>query len=139
MRSAVIEADATGTYVGSSYLHATARDYARFALLYLHDGVWQGERILPEGWADYAMTATPAAAQDNYGAHWWRPTLGDRAAAEARGITLPPDVYNASGFEGQKIVIIPSREIVIIRLGLCYFSQFPFYSQVCDILEAFEE
>jgi len=139
MRSAVIEADATGTYVGSSYLHATARDYARFGLLYLHDGVWQGDRILPEGWADYAMTATPTAKKDNYGAHWWRPALDDRAAAEARGITLPPDVYNASGFEGQKIVVIPSRDLVIVRLGLCYFSQFPFYGQVCDILEAFEE
>jgi len=139
MRNAVIEADATGTYVGSSYLHATARDYARFGLLYLHDGVWQGERILPEGWTDYAMAATPTAKKDNYGAHWWRPTLDDRAAAEARGITLPPDIYNASGFEGQKIVVVPSRDLVIVRLGLCYFSQFPFYGQVCDILEAFEE
>ncbi|MBI1320060.1 MAG: serine hydrolase [Candidatus Hydrogenedens sp.] len=137
MRSAVIEADATGTYVGSSYLHATARDYARFGLLYLHDGVWQGERILPEGWADYAMTATPTAPKNNYGAHWWRPTLDDRAAAEARGVPLPDDVFNASGFEGQKIVVIPSRQLVIVRLGVCYFSQYPFYDQVCDILEAF--
>ncbi len=137
MRSAYLEADATGTYVGSSFLFATARDYARFGLLYQNDGIWQGERILPEGWADYAMTATPTAPRNNYGAHWWRPTLDDRAAAKARGITLPDDVFNASGFEGQKIVVIPSMQIVIVRLGVCYFSQFPFYDQVCDVLEAF--
>jgi len=138
MRSAYLEADATGTWVGSSYLFATARDYARFGLLYMDDGVWQGERILPEGWAKYAMTATPTAKQDNYGAHWWRPRIVDREEAQARGITLPDDAFNASGFEGQKIVVIPSKELVIVRLGLCYFSQYQvFYSQVADLLAAF--
>jgi CubicO group peptidase (beta-lactamase class C family) len=140
MRSAYLEADATGTWVGSSYLFATARDYARFGLLYMNDGMWQGERILPEGWAKYAMTATPTAPKNNYGAQWWRPTLDDRAAAEARGVPLPEDAFNASGFEGQKIVVIPSKELVIVRLGLCYFSQYQiFYSQVCDVLEAFQQ
>jgi len=137
MRSAYIEADATGTYVGSSYFFATARDFVRFGLLYLNDGVWLGERILPEGCVDYARAATPTAPNNNYGAHWWRPTLKDREMARARGIELPADIFNASGFEGQKIVVCPSLDLVIVRLGLCYFSQFPFYGQVCDILEAF--
>lgn len=139
MRSAYLEADATGTYVGSSFLFCTARDLARFGLLYMNDGVWQGQRILPEGWVKYAMTATPTAEHNNYGAHWWRPTLEDRAMAKSRGITLPEDVFNASGFEGQKVVVIPSMQLVIVRLGLCYFSQFPFYGQVCDVLEAFPQ
>ena len=71
MRSAVWETDASGTFIGSSYLYATARDYARFGLLYLNDGVWQGERILPEGWVAYSTTPTPAAPQGQYGAHFW--------------------------------------------------------------------
>ncbi|MFM1922075.1 MAG: hypothetical protein RLZZ303_3709 [Candidatus Hydrogenedentota bacterium] len=136
MRDAIIEADASGTPVASSFLFATARDYVRFGLLYQNDGVWQGERILPEGWVEYAWKATPTAPKNNYGAHWWRPTLDDRAAALARGIALPEDTFNASGFEGQKIVVIPSLQVVIVRLGVCYFSQYPFYDQVTDILQA---
>ncbi len=140
MRSAYIEADASGTYVGSSYLFATPRDYARFGLLYLHDGVWQGERILPEGWVEYARTTTPTAPEKNYGAHWWRPSLSQRASAEAKGVTIPEDAFNASGFEGQKIVVIPSKELVIVRLGLCYFSPYKiFYDQVAEVLKALRE
>ena len=71
MRSAIWETDASGTFIGSSYLYATARDYARFGLLYLNDGVWQGERILPEGWVAYSTTPTPAAPKGQYGAHFW--------------------------------------------------------------------
>lgn len=135
MRSAVVEADASGTYVFSSFLHATARDFARFGLLYMHDGVWRGERILPEGWCAYARSATPTAAHGQYGAHWWLPSSKERARAEARGVPLPGDTFHASGFEGQKIVVIPSRRLVIVRLGLAYFSVVPPYDYVCDILE----
>lgn len=136
MRHAVLEADASGTFVCSSFLLATARDYARFGLLYMHDGIWQGERILPEGWVKYARTATPAAPRQQYGAHWWLPSLDERAEAEARGVPLPEDTFHASGFEGQKIVVIPSRKLVVVRLGLAYFSVCPPYDHVCDILEA---
>ncbi|MCC6143985.1 MAG: serine hydrolase [Candidatus Hydrogenedentes bacterium] len=139
MRSAYMEADATGTFVGSSFLFATARDFVRFGILYEQDGVWQGERILPEGWVEYARTTTPTAPNENYGAHWWRPSLDERAAAKARGVPLPEDTFHASGFEGQKLVIMPSRQLIILRLGLCYFSSYPFYDQVCDVLEAFPQ
>ena len=71
MKSAIWGTDATGTFIGSSYLYATARDYARFGLLYLNDGVWQGERILPKGWVGYSITPTPAAPKGEYGAHFW--------------------------------------------------------------------
>lgn len=136
LASAYLEADAGGTYVGSSFLFATPRDFARFGMLYAQDGVWQGKRILPEGWADYANATTPSAPEGQYGAHWWKPKKSEREAAAARGVVFPEDTMHASGFEGQKIVVIPSMDLVIVRLGLQYFSTYPFYDQVADVLMA---
>jgi len=117
MRSAVIEPDASGSFVGSSFMFATARDWARFGLLFLNDGVWLGERILPEGWVAYSTTPTPKAPQGRYGAHWWLNAgepddPGDRPFPD-----LPTDTFSARGFEGQEVVVIPSRELVLVRLG----------------------
>jgi CubicO group peptidase (beta-lactamase class C family) len=134
MRSAVIEADASGTLVFSSFVFATARDYGRFGLLYMHDGVWQGERILPAGWVEYARTATPTAPHHEYGAHWWLPSDRDRAKASDRGLPLPDDLFFAQGFEGQNIFVIPSRKLVVVRLGLAYFAAAIPYDYVQDIL-----
>lgn len=118
MRSAVMETDPSGTFVGSSFMYATARDWARFGLLYLRDGVIDGRRILPEGWVRYSVTPAPAAPLGQYGAHWW---LNAGAASDAsRRIwpDLPRDIFWASGFEGQYVVIVPSHELVIVRLGV---------------------
>ncbi len=71
MSSAVLEPDSSGTFVGSSYTFATPRDWARFGLLYLQDGIWQDERIFPEGWVKYTTTPTPKAPRGEYGAHTW--------------------------------------------------------------------
>src|SRR4030095_5678329 len=71
MRSAVPEFDPTGTFLGGAYVWATARDWARFRLLYLRDGVWAGRRVLPEGWVDYSRTPAPAPNNGSYGAHLW--------------------------------------------------------------------
>lgn len=87
-----------------------------------------------EGWVKYARTATPTAPEGQYGAHWWLPPLKKRIRAQARGVPLPEDTFNASGFEGQKIVVIPSRKLVIVRLGLTYFTDYPIYDHVCDVL-----
>ena len=84
MSSAVLETDAAGTFIGSSYMYATARDWARFGMLYLRDGVWNGTRILPPGWVAYTRTPAPADEAKRYGAHFWLeipldtqgPTLG---------------------------------------------------------------
>jgi CubicO group peptidase (beta-lactamase class C family) len=112
--SAVMEPDASGTLVGSSYMYATARDWARFGLLYLNGGVWNGERILPEGWVDYARTPTPPS-QGEYGALWWL-NRGQVDHKEWEGV--PDDAYAAEGHDGQYVVVIPSRGMVIVRLGV---------------------
>jgi CubicO group peptidase (beta-lactamase class C family) len=114
MTSAVMEADASGTFVGSSYMYATARDWARFGQLYLQDGFWNGVRLLPDEWVQYTRTPAPAAPDSIYGGHFWL-----RTPAEYRGpaATLPPGVFHAVGHEGQFLTIVPSYDAVIVRLG----------------------
>ena len=80
-----------------------ARDFARFGLLYLRDGLWEGERVLPEGWVDHARTPTPPS-NGEYGAHWW-------LALDGSGI------FHASGYRGQYIAVDPGRDLVLVRLG----------------------
>jgi CubicO group peptidase (beta-lactamase class C family) len=107
MASADPEFDEAGTWVASSYVRASARDYARFGLLYLRDGIWDGVRILPAGWVDYARTWVSEDPDDAspYGAHWWG------VAGDTRG------TFRASGYEGQSITICPTLDLVVVRLG----------------------
>lgn len=118
MRSAVMEPDATGLFVTSSFMYATARDWARFGLLNLQDGVWNGERILPEGWVRYSVTPAPAAMVGEYGAQWWLNMGAARDTAHRPFPKLPRDFYRAAGFEGQMVGVVPSAELVVVRLGL---------------------
>jgi CubicO group peptidase (beta-lactamase class C family) len=117
MPSAVLETDATGTYVGSSFMYATARDWARFGLLYLNDGVWAGQRILPEGWVTYSRKITLLAPNQQYAAHFWL-KVPDEYRRDQNARPLPADAFHAIGHEGQLLTIIPSRELVVVRLGL---------------------
>jgi CubicO group peptidase (beta-lactamase class C family) len=118
MHSAVMEPDAAGTFVASSFMYATARDWARFGLLYLRDGVWDGERVLPEGWVAYSTQPAPAARRGRYGAQWWL-NAGEADDASLRPMPrLPRDTYWAAGFEGQYVVVVPSADLVVVRLGL---------------------
>jgi len=114
VNSAVMEPDASGTLVGSSYMYATARDWARFGQLYLNDGLWGDERILPEGWVDYTRTPTPPS-HGQYGALWWL-NQGSGDSKEWEGV--PEDAYAAEGHDGQYVVVIPSRQMVVVRLGV---------------------
>jgi CubicO group peptidase (beta-lactamase class C family) len=118
MRSAVMEPDPSGTFVGSSFMYATARDWARFGLLYLNDGVSGGQRILPEGWVDYSTRPAPAAPRGRYGAHWWLNAGAADNPATRIWPELPQDLFWASGYEGQYIAIVPSYDLVVVRLGL---------------------
>lgn len=114
MAGAVLEADPGGTFDGSSFMYATARDWARFGMLYLNDGVWEGERILPEGWVDYTRTAATANPGNAYGAHFWLSVPDEYNRAQT---VLPAHALHAVGHEGQFVTIIPSRGTVIVRLG----------------------
>jgi len=111
MRSALIEPDPSGTMVGAGFMYATARDWARFGMLYYNDGVWNGERILPEGWVKY--TRTPSSTSAEYGAQWWLNVGGK----ERWMPNCPTDIYSAWGHEGQFITIVPSRKTIVVRLG----------------------
>jgi len=118
MTSALMEPDASGTFVASSFMLATARDWARFGQFYLQDGVWDGQRLLPETWVRYCTTPTPQSPDGIYGAHWWlglRPELGGETASARR---LPRDAFFAVGHEAQTLTVIPSRRLVLVRLGL---------------------
>jgi CubicO group peptidase (beta-lactamase class C family) len=117
MRSAVIEPDASGSFVASSFMFATARDWARFGLLFLEGGVWEGERILPEGWVEYSTRPTPRAPRGRYGAHWWLNAGEPDDPSDRPWPDLPTDTFSTRGHEGQEVVVVPSRELVLVRLG----------------------
>jgi CubicO group peptidase (beta-lactamase class C family) len=135
MNGALIEPDASGTFVMSSYGYATARDWARFGLLYLQDGVWNGERILPEGWVKYSFTPAPAANLREYGAQWWL-NEGDPAhPAVSKFPGLPSESAIADGFENQFVVIVPSKKLVVVRLGVTHNKNFKIEKLVNGVIK----
>ena len=114
MTSAVMEADAQGTFVGSSYLYATARDWARFGLFLLRDGNWRGQQILPEGFVSWMREEAPAS-NGLYGrGHLWLQGPG----SDDSGFNLPQDIYWLRGHDGQTTAVVPSQDLVVVRLGL---------------------
>lgn len=110
MNSMLIETDLSGNYVGSSYAWGTVRDWAKFGLLYLHKGNWNGEQIFEESWTDYVRTPSPTSEGD-YGGHFWLNAGGFYPDA-------PRDMFSANGYQGQRVFIIPSKDLVIVRFGL---------------------
>ena len=119
MKSAVPEFDASGTWIGSSYIHATARDFARFGLLYLRGGVWEGKQIVPRDWIEVGRTPT-LASKGGYGALLWLNAPDPDTGIPSMSAELPPDAFYARGFGGQLIAIIPSRDVVIVMLNAAY-------------------
>ena len=110
MNSAFIETDETGTFIGSSYGYATPRDWAKFGLLYLHDGVIFGKRYLPEAWVNFSASEA-TGSQGKYGAQFWLNKRGSQYP------DAPHDMLIADGFQGQYVLIIPSHQTVIVRMG----------------------
>ncbi len=129
MNTTIMEVDESGGYVASSYCYATTRDWARFGTLYLRDGIWNGERLLPEGWVDY--TRTPAkSSKGRYGAHFWT-NANSKYYKDA-----PHDMFSAIGYEGQRIFIIPSKDLVIVRMGLNEHLDFnSLVKNICSSIE----
>jgi CubicO group peptidase (beta-lactamase class C family) len=120
MSSATLELDEHGTVVGSSYMYATARDWARYAQFLLQDGLWQGQQLLPPGYV--AMMATPVAAsggQYGQGQVWlWGSDAKLPGVNPDAAFGIPPDTFWLSGHDGQSIAVIRSRQLIIVRLGL---------------------
>lgn len=116
LSSAVWETDETGTPVCSSYLWATPRDWAALGQLALDDGVWNGERLLPEGWMTESTTAqsAPESDADAYGMSWW---LNMRVDGSLRFPEMPADAYWMSGHDGQRVYVVPSADLVVVRMG----------------------
>ncbi|MBC7493706.1 MAG: serine hydrolase, partial [Flavobacterium sp.] len=109
MTSMIIESDMSGNYVGSSYGWATARDWAKFGTLYLNNGNWNGEQLFDASWVKYITTPAQGSNQE-YGAHFW-------LNAGKYYKDAPKDMYSCNGYQGQRIFIIPSLQLVIVRLG----------------------
>ena len=131
MTSADPRFDAAGTFIGSSYCFCTPRDFAKFGLLYLRGGLWEGRRLLPAAWIDYARTPrSPQAGPEEtaidgaYGAHWWLDLAG-------------PGSFSANGFEGQFIVICPDRDLILVRNGVTPGEKAPLRAWLRDIAETF--
>lgn len=124
MNTAHLEPDPSGTFVGSSFMYASARDWAKFGQLYAQDGLWKGERLLPEGWVAYSSRETPHS-DGRYAAHFW---------IYVRKEGLPADSFTMNGFEGQFVLIIPSKQLVAVRLGCSpeekYFNEVKFFKEI---------
>jgi len=138
VNSAIIEPDASGTFVGSSYMYTTARDWARFGLLYLQDGVWNGERILPEGWVDYTRTPTPPSLGE-YGGMWWLNASDAGKPDTKEWPDMPEDLYYASGHDGQDVVIFPSQNMIVVRLSVSRNGAWDMAKFLSDVMAAVEE
>lgn len=125
MRTPTPRFDAAGTFIGSSFLFATPQDFARFGYLYLRDGVWNGQRILPAGWVDAARRPSFTSADEAYGAHWW----------------LVPDRHEhfcASGYDGQRILVAPDKDVVAVRVGRTDIDHIePVWRTLNDIVRQF--
>ena len=122
LEHATLEYDCAGVPLGTIHLWASARDWARFGLLYLRDGVAEsGQRLLPEGWVDYSAELTPQSAdRHGYGAGFWTQRGNSAAARERIADGMPADSFMAMGSQGQYSIVIPSRELVIVKIGWAY-------------------
>ena len=113
--SMVLEPDASGSPVGSSFSYATARDWARMGEFWLQEGLWNGEMLLPKEWIRWSTSPAPAALMGQYGAQFWL-----NAGVEGEHLALPdlpPSMYFAHGFNSQIVAVFPEQEVVVARLG----------------------
>jgi CubicO group peptidase (beta-lactamase class C family) len=117
MPSAVFEPDAAGTFVASSFIIATARDWAQYGQLWLDRGSVGGDEILPGSWIDFSTTPTPQSPDGRYGAHWWLKLQPEVGGEDPAARSIAPDAFFAVGHEAQTLTIIPSKRLVIVRMG----------------------
>ena len=135
-RSMVLEPDPSGTFVGSSFVFATARDWARLGQFLLQDGITDGVRLLPEGWLAAARQPTPGS-RGQFGRHLWLNTpavAGESASREWPD--LPADLFHLDGHEGQFVFVLPAQQLVIVRLGCIKQGRFDLHGLLRDVLAA---
>ncbi len=130
MHSMLIETDMAGNFVGSSYGWANTRDWAKFGILHLNRGNWNGEQLFAPDWIDYISTPT-AQSDGTYGAHWW-------LNAEGKYPDVPRDLYSANGFQGQHVFVIPSKSLVIVRTGLAEEPEFDVNGFLSSVIAAIQ-
>ena len=117
MRNTLLSVDRFGDFILSSQVYTNARDLARFGMLYLQTGMWNGERLLSKEWIDFVRTPAPSTAKTGnfYGGQWW--LLPDDRT------DVPHDAYSTAGNRGQYVIVVPSHNLVIVRRGLDYGRQ----------------
>ena len=133
MRNTLLSTDRFGDFILSSQVYTNARDLARFGMLYLQNGLWNGERLLSQEWIDFVRTPAPATVGrgGQYGGQWW-------LVPENRN-DVPKDAYSTSGNRGQYAVVVPSHDLVVVRRGLDYGRQgFDRWGLVREVLKAIE-
>ena len=130
MHSMLIETDYSGNYVGSSYGWATARDWAKFGLFYLHNGNWNGEQLLNPSWVEFTKKPT-IGSNGVYGGHFWMNAGGKYP-------DVPKDMFSCNGFQGQRLYIIPSKDLVVLRTGLRGESNFDVNQFLSNIINSIE-
>ncbi len=130
INSFVMETDASGHYVLSSYCYGTPRDWAKLGLLYLNDGIVNGDTILTKEWIDFSTTPTDASPEGKYGAQIWLNTNHNTLK------DLPSDLYSFNGFEGQYVYMIPEKNAVIVRMGLSKGPHFDLNAMMKMIYDA---
>ncbi|MHA7817028.1 MAG: serine hydrolase domain-containing protein [Pseudohaliea sp.] len=133
MRNTLLSMDRFGDFILSSQVYTNARDLARFGLLYLNEGRWQGEQLLAKEWIDFVRTPAPASAPrgNDYGGQWW-------LVPDDRKGEVPADAYSTAGNRGQFVLVVPSHDLVIVRRGLDYGKQgFDRWALLREVLKAF--
>ncbi len=128
MHSMLMEADAEGNFVGSSYGWASTRDWAKFGQLYLNKGNWNGEQLFSSEWVDYISESTPKS-NGTYGAHFW-------LNANGKYPDVPKDLFSANGFQGQYVFVIPSKDLVVVRTGLAENPDFDINNFLKGLIKA---
>ena len=130
MYSILLEPDASGTYIGSSYCYATARDFARFGLLYYNNGRWNGEQVLPADWVKESILPSTADKRKHYSYQFWLNGFSEDGTTRRWYPDVPADMFFADGYGGQDVYIIPSKKLVVVRLGLHTIDENKFLREV---------
>ena len=128
--SFLLEPDASGTYIGSSYSYATARDFARFGLLYYNNGIWNGEQILPASWVRESVQPSIADKRKHYGYQFWLNGYDENDSTKRWYPDVPADMFFCDGYGGQDVYIIPSEKLIVVRLGLHTVDENKFLKEV---------